>query len=266
MLLALARHLPFVTTWYGVFLIQLVFGLILTFGLSALSFQFFFVWKKQRFFGDRDLHLNPAEIADAKKMAVLDLMGNAVLATPLQWAIVNGYGKVYLDIHEHSWAYTVFSFFAWLLITEFFVYWAHRILHWPWMNRHIHKYHHKYYEINPWVSYAFHPLDSFMQAVPHYVLAFFLPVHASIYAGYVVFLMIWTFSIHDRVSLVRLGIINYAAHHTLHHLYNRDNYGQFLTLFDRIFGSYRDPIKEKRFEVMFPAAEDAAASGSAQAV
>ncbi|KAJ2544229.1 c-5 sterol desaturase, partial [Coemansia sp. RSA 1853] len=40
------------------------------------------------------------------------------------------------------------------------------------------------------------------------------------------------------------GVVNGAAHHTVHHLYFNYNYGQFTTLFDRLFNTYRKPSQE----------------------
>lgn len=53
---------------------------------------------------------------------------------------------------------------------------------------------------------------------------------------------VWTISIHDGLYMSRDGIINGAAHHTDHHLFFNYNYGQYLTLWDRVGGTYRKPI------------------------
>ena len=68
-----------------------------------------------------------------------------------------------------------------------------------------------------------------------------LPLHLSVYAFFLVFLQVWSTFIHERVTWVRWGAINYTAHHTLHHKINKSNYGQFLTFSDRLFGTYKDP-------------------------
>ncbi|KAJ8611347.1 hypothetical protein MRB53_038017 [Persea americana] len=47
--------------------------------------------------------------------------------------------------------------------------------------------------------------------------------------------------IHDGEYLVQSEVINSAAHHSVHHLKFHGNYGQFLTLWDRIGGTYREP-------------------------
>ena len=66
----------------GLFVIQLVFGLALYYGLSWLSYQYFFVWKKDRYFpGEPDP--DPAEDVSARKLAFWNLLGNAVLGMAL---------------------------------------------------------------------------------------------------------------------------------------------------------------------------------------
>ena len=63
----------------------------------------------------------------------------------------------------------------------------------------------------------------------------------SVYAFFIVFLQVWTTMIHERVTWVRWPIINFTAHHTLHHKLNKANYGQFFTICDRLFGTYKSP-------------------------
>ena len=55
--------------------------------------------------------------------------------------------------------------------TETLVYWVHRSLHHPLLYRALHRYHHEFREPTPWVSMAFHPLDSFAQGAPYHLFA-----------------------------------------------------------------------------------------------
>jgi lathosterol oxidase len=257
----LAQTLGLANTVPGILAVQIVFGMILYFGLSGLSYWYFFVWRKEHYFPGEEKP-DFAEMKKAMRLAVWGVIGNAVFALPFHYAIFHGYGKVYYSVAERGWGYYAFSFFVFLAVTETCIYWIHRWLHHPWLYKHLHLYHHEYRKPTPWVSMAFHPLDSFAQAVPHYMCAMLFPVHFSIYAGFVTFVMLWTFFIHDRVSWVRVGIVNYTAHHTLHHIYNKYNYGQFLTVWDRLGGSYRDPKTDGRYAVMHPAPKAAAAHGA----
>jgi lathosterol oxidase len=243
------EFLGIVTSLPGLLVVQCVAGLLLYFSLSALSYWYFFVLKKDKYFAGEEPP-DPAEMKKAMRLAVIGTIGNAILATPIQWAAFHGYGKIYYHVAERGWGYYVFSALLFLFVTETIVYWNHRWLHHPYIYKKLHLYHHEYRKPTPWVSMAFHPLDSFAQAAPHYLCAFLFPVHISIYAGFVVYVMLWTFFIHDRVSWFRFGIVNYTAHHTMHHIYNKYNFGQFLTIWDRIAGTYRDPKKEVNYAVL----------------
>jgi Delta7-sterol 5-desaturase len=68
-----------------------------------------------------------------------------------------------------------------------------------------------------------------------------LPVHIGVYTAFVVGMTVWAVTIHDRTSVVRWPVINYTGHHTVHHLYNKWNYGQFFTFCERLCGTCRSP-------------------------
>jgi Delta7-sterol 5-desaturase len=242
-------HLGIFGTIPGLFFGQIVLGMIMYYALAGASYFYVFVYKKQRYLPDEPLP-DAAEMRKARRLSFWNIVGNAVLGTPFHYLIIHGYGKVYYAVADRGWAYYALSFFAFLAITETGVYWAHRWLHHPKLYRFFHIYHHEYRKPHPWASMAFHPVDSFLQAVPHYLTALFMPVHYTVYFGFVTFVMLWTYLIHDRISLVRLGIVNYTAHHTMHHIYNKYNFGQFLTIWDRIGGTHRDPKKETRYAVI----------------
>ncbi|KNZ53924.1 C-5 sterol desaturase [Puccinia sorghi] len=56
-------------------------------------------------------------------------------------------------------------------------YLIHRFEHHPIVYKHIHKTHHKWVIPTPFASYAFHPLDGFLQSVPYHVFIFIFPFH-----------------------------------------------------------------------------------------
>jgi lathosterol oxidase len=234
----------------GVLTVQIVGGLALYFGLASFSHWWFFIKNKERYFADEP-PLERPRMHQAMRLAVWSIVGNAILATPFHLLALHGRTKLYYRISDRGWGYYALSFLLFLLFTETCVYWAHRLLHHRLLYRHLHSQHHAHRISTPWVSMAFHPLDSFLQAVPHYLCPLIIPVHVSVYAGFVLFLMLWSFLIHDRVTFVPWKIINYTSHHTLHHLYGKYNLGQFLTLWDRLGGSYRDPTRDKRFPEAF---------------
>jgi lathosterol oxidase len=227
----------------GSFVVLFVGGLIFYLLTSGSSFLYYCVWRRERFFPGWD-PTTPEEQKIRRlewRWAFWNLLGNAVLTAPIHHAIVQGRSRLYFDFADHGWGWYLASFAVVLAVTEPLVYWAHRLLHHPVLYKRLHLPHHLFRTPSPFTSMAFHPLDSFAQAAPHHLLAFVLPLHVSVYAFFLVFLQVWSTFIHERVTWVTWGAINFTAHHTLHHKLNKANYGQFFTLCDRLFGTYKSP-------------------------
>lgn len=224
-------------------LLLLVFGGLAAYvGMSGLSYLVFFVWGRSYF--HPTYRPNRAAIREQLKWGFYGTLGNAVLTLPFHWAIANGYSRIYWDPMEMGLPYLLLSIVLYLVFTETCVYWIHRALHKGWLFKYVHKPHHKWRETTSFASMAFHPLDSFAQAIPTHVFAFLLPLNAWVYVGVLAFIMTWTVMIHDRVTVVRGSVINTCNHHTLHHWYFRVNYGQFFTFWDKLMGTWMDPARE----------------------
>lgn len=225
---------------------------------SGTSWLYYCVIRRERFFpGERDAI--PRERETRKKewlWALYNVFGNAVITAPIHHWVVTGKSKVYTSVGDYGVPYLFLSVFLVLLFTEPLVYWAHRLLHHPLIYKKIHLHHHQFRTPSPWTSMAFHPLDSFAQAAPHHLLAFILPMHAGVYLFFIMFLQVWSTFIHERVTWVRWNFINNTAHHTLHHKANKYNYGQFFTVCDRLWGSYKNP-----FGLVYDGADNSGAEG-----
>lgn len=150
---------------------------------------------------------------------------------------------LYIGIGTHGYTWFFFSIFLTLIVTEFFVYWVHRLEHdIPWLYSHTHYIHHEFVVVTPYCGWAFHPLDAFGQALPMLIVPFFFPIHQYVHLGLNTLLAIWGVLIHDNMSYWPNDWILYAAHHTIHHDKGRHkNYGQFTTFWDRVFGTYEHP-------------------------
>jgi len=169
----------------------------------------------------------------------------ALLTAPIFAAEVRGYSKLYDTTAQGPgmW-YNILQFPFFILFTDFFIYWIHRVEHHPMLYKHVHKPHHKWIMPTPYASHAFHPLDGFAQSIPYHVFPFLFPLQKFASVFLFIFVNIWTIMIHDGEYVANSPIINGAACHTMHHLYFNYNYGQFTTLWDRIGGSYRKPNEE----------------------
>jgi len=159
---------------------------------------------------------------------------------------VRGYSRLYDQIYDsqYGWLAIAFTTCTFIFFTDCCIYWIHRGLHHRLVYKHFHKAHHMWKVPTPFASHAFHPIDGFMQSVPYHVYVFLFPMHKFTYLMLYIAVNIWTVSIHDsdfRVPDLLKPIVNGSAHHMDHHVYNNYNYGQYLTLWDRLGGSFRHP-------------------------
>lgn len=207
--------------------------------LAGGSYWLFFLRMRRRFFPDYTP--DPKEIRRSVAWSACSLLGNALLVLPIQLLIVYGNSHVYYDVAEYGWGYLGLSFVGIILVSETMIYWIHRGLHTRFLYRHVHVYHHKFHEPTPLMCLAFHPIDSFSQSLPYHLFALALPINFWLYLSLVLFVTVWTVMIHDRIRWVPGRLINHTGCHTAHHWYNKDNYGQYFTFWDRLCGTFRDP-------------------------
>lgn len=223
----------------GMIAFQIVTALALGFAGSAASYAWLFVNRRERF--NPGFQDDPAMSWRARGWAMLGITGGTLLAAPMQFALFAGYGQAYFRVEDHGWGWLLISIVLLLLFTETMVYWTHRALHSPWLYKRVHLRHHQFREPTPWAAFAFHPIDAFAQAFPYHVAAFVFPLHVGVYTVAMSLVMVWSISIHDRVTIVPFRWLLYAGHHSLHHLHNRFNLGQYFSAWDRLGGTYRCP-------------------------
>ncbi|KAJ5994759.1 hypothetical protein N7481_001736 [Penicillium waksmanii] len=166
----------------------------------------------------------------------------SILTVPFFLAEIRGWSKLY-DFSSEApfWGYTYLQYALFIFFTDSGIYWIHRSEHHPSVYRWLHKPHHKWAVPTPFASYAFHPLDGWAQSLPYHIFPMLFPLQKCAYLGLFAFVTMWTVFIHDAEYMASSVIINGASCHTMHHLYFNYNYGQFLTFWDRVGGTYRTP-------------------------
>lgn len=91
---------------------------------------------------------------------------------------------------------------------------------------------------------AFHPLDGILQAVPHVIALFLVPMHFTTHIGLLFLEAIWTANIHDCIH-AKIWPVMGAGYHTIHHTTYRHNYGHYTIWMDWMFGTLCDPVDDK---------------------
>lgn len=219
--------------------------------VGAAAMYFLFCSISYFCFFDRRLEHHPRFLKNQIRMEIKSSMIAIpwIDAMTLPWFLgeIRGHSMIYDNVSDYGWTYFVFSVALYLLFTDFFIYWIHRLEHHPSIYKHVHKPHHKWIMPTPWAALAFHPVDGYAQSLPYHIFVYVFPLHKYLYLGLFVFVQLWTILIHDGDMISGHFFeryINSPAHHTLHHLYFTCNYGQYFTWADSYFDSYRSPEPE----------------------
>ncbi|MDQ3109532.1 MAG: sterol desaturase family protein [Bacteroidota bacterium] len=136
-----------------------------------------------------------------------------------------------------------------ILLSDFIIYWAHRLQHKVDFLWRFHKVHHSAEHLDWLAAHREHPLDSIYTVglinLPAFIMGF--PLQTII--GLIAFRGIWAIYIHSNVRF-RLGplrmLIGSPELHHWHHDLERDrgNYANISPLMDVIFGTYTCPDHE----------------------
>lgn len=136
-----------------------------------------------------------------------------------------------------------------VLLSDFFVYWGHRLQHRSAFLWRFHSVHHSAEHLDWLAAHREHPLDTVYTLTLINLPAFVLGFPLETLAGFIAFRGIWAIYIHSNVRLP-LGplrcLLGAPELHHWHHAKDRDagNYGNVCPLMDLIFGTYRCPDRE----------------------
>jgi len=163
----------------------------------------------------------------------------------IMWMMANGYAPTITFSENPVWF--VLALMLLPIWSAFHFYWVHRLLHVPFLYKHVHSLHHRNINIGPWAGNSMHPVEHLIYfssllihcVVPtHPVHLFFHVVYqgpgaAMTHTGYEELL------IKDKKRLA-LG----TFYHQLHHRYYECNYGNQEMPWDRWFGTFHDGSSE----------------------
>ncbi|KAK4524952.1 hypothetical protein GAYE_SCF07G2856 [Galdieria yellowstonensis] len=175
-------------------------------------------------------------------MSTWSLFVMSAFTTPMEVLVQLGYSKVYHNVEDYGWFYLLISPFLFVFFSDTLIYFIHLGLHHRLVYKHLHKPHHSFIDTTPFAAFAFHPIDGFLQGVPYQLYVFCLPIHATLHLISLTVVGVWTINIHDRVDLHIPGV-NGAGHHRVHHKTFKSNYGQYTVFWDKVFGTFKDPVE-----------------------
>ncbi len=166
-------------------------------------------------------------------------------AALMLWAWANMWGNWLSFAEAPIYLAIVALFVSFLHQAHFYV--IHRLIHTPWLYKHVHAIHHKSVNPSPWSSLAMHPFEHvlYFASVFWHVL---LPSHPLIALYQLHKAGFGAIPGHIGFEKIEFGedkaIDAHAYGHYLHHKYFEVNYGDGLVPFDKLFGTYHDGTPE----------------------
>lgn len=205
-------------------------------------------WRRREPAGARRLNRDGPTRAAIRHELKLSLISSPIYALPAAVAIEAwkaGGTRLYTDPLQYGWAWLPLSLAVYLLVQDAFYYWAHRLMHRPGLFDWMHKGHHRSRQPTAYASFAFDPAEAALTAWLLPALTFVLPLHVGVallglglmtaaavlnHCGVEVWPQRW-------VGGPLGGVFITATHHSLHHTRFNANYGLYLRLWDRAFGT-----------------------------
>jgi len=162
-------------------------------------------------------------------------LSSLVVVAKVTW----GYGKMYTDISDYGYCYLVFSTVAYFVWIDLWAYFAHRALHFPFLYKHFHKWHHAYKQPTAFTGLALHPVDMMLIQGGVYSAFYIMPLHMSAIAFNLLY--VHFYNVVDHSGVYKESPLPWqpsSLYHDDHHRLFHVNYGQFLTIWDRVFGTF----------------------------
>lgn len=161
------------------------------------------------------------------------------------WAMANGYIPTVTWAENPIWF--VLLFFLLPLWESFYFYLIHRMIHFPFLYKHVHYLHHRNTNVGPWSGMSMHPIEHiiYLGTVLIHLVVPAHPVHILFHLQYFTLTAATTHTGFEGLSLAgkkRLSLGTF--HHQLHHRFFECNYGALEMPWDKWFGSFHDGTPE----------------------
>lgn len=161
------------------------------------------------------------------------------------WALANGYAPMLTWAANPVWFIALFLLIP--LWESFYFYWIHRMIHLPFLYRHVHSLHHRNINVGPWSGMSMHPVEHaiYLGSVFIHLVVGAHPVHILYHMQYFTLTAVTTHTGFQGLLMKDRNRLNLGTfHHQMHHRYFECNYGGLEMPWDKWFGSFHDGTVE----------------------
>ena len=188
-------------------------------------------------------------------------MCTVVIFAIIGWGIVTakniGYTLIYNEIEEFGWGWFLISIILMILLHDTWFYWTHRLMHHPFIFRHVHLVHHRSTNPSPWAAYSFHPIEAVVEAGIFPIIVFTIPAHGIALLIFLIYMITQNVQGHLGIEFLPKWFIKNkwiswhttTTHHDLHHKDFNSNYGLYFTWWDKWLGTEHENYLERFKEV-----------------
>lgn len=226
--------------WYNgrsvsVFVISLVIIVFARYLIFAWLYKTLVEWltgsSRNRFNGKQK------QIRREIRWAFVSTLVFVVLACTGWWFYQQGFTRVYENPDQYPLWYLIVSPVLLLVLYETYYYWLHRWMHSPRVFRIVHRVHHESRQPTVFTSFAFHPIEAFLQLAFFPLIILLIPFHYI--TLFIVFTVMSVSAVinHSGVEVFRnrvlLNHVISSTHHDRHHTHFNYNFGLYFTWWDK---------------------------------
>ena len=157
------------------------------------------------------------------------------------WLMANGIAPTITPASNPVWF--VLSLVLLPIWSAFHFYWVHRLLHVPFLYKHVHSLHHRNVSIGPWSGFSMHPVEHLLY-VSSLCIHWIVPSDPILVVFHVIYLGPGAAMTHtgyeDLLIKDKRRLALGTFYHQLHHRYYECNYGNQEMPWDRWFGTFHD--------------------------
>jgi len=219
------------------------------FMLAGGAFLFFYILFPKAFSGIRIQKLFPKR-KDHYRDVFFSFISMMIFATVayVVFTTLRPYNHIqYGSISQYGVVWFWLSFVWMFFLHDAYFYWMHRLMHLPFLFKHVHLIHHKSTNPSPWTAYAFHPLEAVMEAGIVPLIAFTLPINRVAFTSFMIFQLSYNvyghlgYEILQPIANTKIGRwLNTSTAHNMHHKYFKGNYGLYTRIWDRTLNTNRE--------------------------
>lgn len=129
------------------------------------------------------------------------LYGGSISGTVSCWIANGNYSTVYFQPGEYGYLYFIFSIPAVFLYIEAAAYYYHRMVHIPFLYKHLHKHHHRYHSPTAYAAVAMSPIEITCFITCFIVPLFTIPVNAWVFVGNLMYINYYGMLDHSGIKL-----------------------------------------------------------------